>query len=573
MAKKEKLSTNQKNRFLTINFNNEFIKCVELSKTNKGLIVHKLFSITMPERAYRDGIIRDRNAIAKELTIALQRNGVQTTNTIFTISSSKIATKEVIIPAVKPNKVAALVKSNATDYFPVNIEEYVIDHTVLETIVNPDDKKDKKLKLLVIAVPSKMIEDYYDFASTAGLKVASIDYLGNSTLQILRTQSDVESSVMIQIENDSTIISVFENDILQLQRTVPYGKTMVVKAVMEKRKIYSYDVALDILTKETLVHPEFDGDEVTESMKFLVNNVQRIMDYQSSRNSGKPIEKAYIVGNATLILGLEDLFKNSLNAPVESISFLKGVTADKKTYIEETHLTTYIANIGAVIDPIGFTPKSMAVESTTSRGGNSSDAMAGLLNALTILGIVAAVFFVVVPLYQRNKAASERDEAQAELDRVVVIEQVLEEFNAAKTAYNDVNDFYQLSRNEYDIIPSFIADMEKILPQGVCLNSFEFNNAEEGLVSFKGTSTNKTAVAKFLLQAEELTTAYGNASFVSTIDDVIDENEEEIVEFQCTIILKNDELENRGYVSKAENGEAASSGEGVTEETQAAPAN
>lgn len=573
MAKKEKLSTNQKNRFLTINFNNEFIKCVELSKTNKGLIVHKLFSITMPERAYRDGIIRDRNAIAKELTIALQRNGVQTSNTIFTISSSKIATKEVIIPAVKPNKVAALVKANATDYFPVNIEEYVIDHTVLETIVNPDDKKDKKLKLLVIAVPSKMIEDYYDFASTAGLKVASIDYLGNSTLQILRTQSDVESSVMIQIENDSTIISVFENDILQLQRTVPYGKTMVVKAVMEKRKIYSYDVALDILTKESLVHPEFDGDEVTESMKFLVNNVQRIMDYQSSRNSGKPIEKAYIVGNATLILGLEDLFKNSLNAPVESISFLKGVTADKKTYIEETHLTTYIANIGAVMDPIGFTPKSMAVESTTSRGVNSSDAMAGVLNALTVLGIVAAVLLYVVPLYQKNKAIKERDAAQAELDRVVVIEQVLEEFNAAKTAYNDVNEFYQLSRNEYDIIPSFIADMEAILPQGVCLNDFEFNNAEEGLVSFTGTCASKTAVAKFLLQAEELATAYGKASFVSTIDDVIDENEERIVEFECTIILKNDELANRGYVSAAENGIAASTGEGVTEETQAAPAN
>ena len=102
MAKKEK-NTNQKNRYLTINFNNEFVKVCEVSKTNKGLVVHKVFTIPTPARAYRDGVIRDRNAIAKELTIVLQRHGITTTNVIFTISSTKIATKEVIIPYVNKN--------------------------------------------------------------------------------------------------------------------------------------------------------------------------------------------------------------------------------------------------------------------------------------------------------------------------------------------------------------------------------------------------------------------------------------------------------------------------------------
>lgn len=547
MANKEKKVSNQKNRYLTINFNNEFIKVCEVSKTNKGLVVHKAFSIPTPARAYRDGVIRDRNAIAKELTIVLQRHGITTTNVIFTISSTKIATKEVIIPYVAPKKIASIIRMNATEYFPVNIDEYIIESSVLEVIENPDNKKDKKLKLMVAAVPDKMIEEYYDFSSTMGFKIIAIDYLGNSTLQLLKMQSEVDSSIMIQIENDSTIISVFEKDVLQLQRTVPYGKTMIVNAVMERRKIFNYDVALDILQKEQLIHPSFDGDEITESLKFLISNVSRIMDYQVSRNSNKPIEKAYIVGNATYILGLEELFQNSLNAPVESISFLKGVVADKKTYVEETTLTTYIANIGAVIAPINFVPH--AISNTKKNSGTEFDQMKLVLG----VAVVAAALLIIIPMVKMNVAKKEMEDAKTRLDGIKSIEGVMAEYSVSKANYDDVNTFRLMTVNNDDVICQFISDMEEAMPQGVQIKEMAVS---DGVVTLKGEAFNKYAIAKFVQQVKTIDNVV--SVFDYEIKEQVDDNFNLVAEFTFSCSFVNMELL-MDTLSETQNGTSADS--------------
>lgn len=508
----EKKNNAGKNRILTINLNNEFIKVCELSKTAKaGITVHKVFTIPTPPRSYRDGVIRDRNAIAKELKVALGNHGVAATEVVFSISSTKIATKEVIIPYVPKNKIKTIVNMNASEYFPVNIEEYLIESSVLETIVNPNDKKDKKLKLLVAAVPAKMVEEYYDFSSTMGFHIKAIDYAGNSTLQVLKEQSEVGSSVMIQIENDATIISVFEGSVLQLQRTVPYGKTAVVNAVMEQRKIYSYDVALDLLQKEPLVHPNFDGDPITDSLKFLVSNVNRVMDYQTSRNSNRVIERAYLVGNATYIIGLEDLFKNNLNAPVESIQILKGVNADKKTYVEENSLTTYITNIGSVIDPINFVPKRIT-ETATQRADS------GIQRTVLIAAVVVAALLVVVPYFTMSAAKTTLKQTQDRVDALKPIEQVEADYNAAVANYHDVEAFKLSTMSNDDVLLQFIADVEAYMPQDVEISGF---NVENGFASFNCTGTAKESMAKTIMQLESIPNVFNVKSYglTESVDD------------------------------------------------------
>lgn len=511
MAEKKKSSAAAKNRVLTINLNNEFIKVCELSKQKTEITVHKVFTIPTPPRSYRDGVIRDRNAIAKELKVALGNHGVSCTEVVFSISSTKIATKEVIIPYVPKNKIKTIVNMNASEYFPVNIDEYLIESSVLETINNPNDKKDKKLKLLVAAVPAKMVEEYYDFSSTMGFHIKAIDYAGNSTLQVLKSQSEVGSSVMIQIENDATIISVFEGSVLQLQRTVPYGKTAVVNAVMEKRKIFSYDVALDLLQKEALVHPNFDGDEITDSLKFLISNVNRVMDYQTSRNSNRVIERAYLVGNATYIIGLEDLFKNNLNAPVESIQILKGVTADKKTYVEENSLTTYITNIGSVIDPINFVPK--RITETTTKNVDS-----GIQKTVMIGAMVAAALLFVVPYFGKEAAKTELKSMQERVDALKPIEQVEADFNAAVANYHDVETFKISTMSNDDVLLEFIGNVEEYMPQDVQISGFNVSN---GFASFNCEGTAKESMAKTIMQLESIPNVYYVKSYglTETVDD------------------------------------------------------
>ena len=124
---------------------------------------------------------------------------------IFSISSSKIANREVNMPYLPDSKIADFVKTNAKEYFPIEIEKYVITYKKLEDIVEDDAKK---MRILVLAAPNDLIETYYDLAKTVGLQITAIDYAGNSSYQVLRKQNYKGVNVFVQLNENNTLINI-----------------------------------------------------------------------------------------------------------------------------------------------------------------------------------------------------------------------------------------------------------------------------------------------------------------------------------------------------------------------------
>lgn len=476
------MAKSSKDRVLTIAINNEYIKITEISKQGRNYVVHKAVTVATPERCYSDGVIRDRAILAKTIKIALDNHQITTTQAIFTIASTKVPTKEVLIPAVKSNKIAEIIGTNLTEYFPVNIEDYIWQHVVLEKIEEGEDAG--KLKVLVIMMPSEMVDAYYDLASTLGLSVYRIDYTGNSIYQALKSQIDNESSVVIQIENDATIVNIFENNVLQLQRTIPYGKSVVVNAVMDKYGV-RYDTALKKLQDEEMVHSEFDGDEITDSLRYLLSNVNRVVDYYVSRNNSKPIVKAYVIGNATTILGLVQLFANELNMPLMNIDALRDVVGDKRTYIDETSLPSYITNIGAMIAPVNFVPKN--IKASALKRDNSQ-----FFKVLLGASVIASIVMVLVPFILMTNSKKERDTWQQNVDRVKDVENIVAAYYQAKDIATDTAAFQLLTLSNDDVIVQFIKNLEAVIPSDISIKSMNISN---GSVTLTAVCSGKPSVA------------------------------------------------------------------------------
>ena len=104
------MAGNKGNRTLSISINNEYIKICEMSKKSKNIVIHKAVTIPTPVRSYNDGTIRDRGVLAKAIKVAMDSNRMESTKAIFSIASTKIVTKEVIIPDVKTNKIKDIIK-------------------------------------------------------------------------------------------------------------------------------------------------------------------------------------------------------------------------------------------------------------------------------------------------------------------------------------------------------------------------------------------------------------------------------------------------------------------------------
>ena len=65
------------------------------------------------------------------------------------------------------------------------LKYYIVQYYPIEKI---KEDNTPKLKVVVVAAPANMIEQYYELAQAMGLKVAFVDYAGNSTYQLIKQQ-------------------------------------------------------------------------------------------------------------------------------------------------------------------------------------------------------------------------------------------------------------------------------------------------------------------------------------------------------------------------------------------------
>lgn len=490
------MAANKSGKVISIAINNEYVKIAELSKSKKEVMVHRIVTVATPYDSYDDGVIKDMKRMGTVIRQVLDDNRMTTDSVVFSVSSTKVATKEVVIPYVKEKKIHGIIQMNASEYFPVDIDRYLFQHIVIN---KQETDGAQELKLLVMAAPSDMIEDYYELSETLNLKVQAIDYSGNSSMQLLKHQIKAGSSVIIQIENDSTTVSIFENGILQIQRIVPYGKSILVTEVMSQFGL-NYENALKKLQEEKLVRSRLGNDPITDSLSYLVRNVNRVVDYYTSRNSNKALDNAYMIGNITTIGGFVGLFTNELGMNMEAIDHLYGVSKDKKTYVQEENIPNYVNNIGALLSPVNFVP--LKVQQKVQKSDTSK--YYKLLLALSVAGAIA---MVSTPLSSMLSAKAERDILQRSIDKLADVELVVNEYNLAKDRVDDLSKFKVLTSNNDDSLQDFVDVLEKKMPSDMMLTSM---TVASGAVTIQGTAGSKSSVAKLIQQLQ-------SESFISDV--------------------------------------------------------
>ena len=211
-------------KVITIEINNDYIKVCEVMYAAQDVNVYSAVTVATPDGCVEDGQIRNIEALTETLKKVIEENGIKSKNVIFTLQSTRVASKEVITPVMKPARIMEFITTNATEYFPVNIEEYVFSYSLLDTFV---DDKVKKNRIIVVSAPIGMVEGYYSLAENLNLNVVAVDYAGNSIIELIKLQVDKAPSIAIQMGEDNTIVSIIVDGTLSLMRTGTYLKYAV----------------------------------------------------------------------------------------------------------------------------------------------------------------------------------------------------------------------------------------------------------------------------------------------------------------------------------------------------------
>ena len=531
-------------KVLTIDITNESITIVEVTPSNKKQsTIHNAIIFETPEDAYEDGVIRDKERIAEAIKSQLSANGITNKNAIFVLTSTKIVNREVMVPFVKENKIKGIINANSSEYFPVNIEDYVVSHSVLETVT--DEENNKKLRVLAVAAPENMVRSYYDVAALAGLKVVALDYIGNAMLQLIKTQTtEAMTTMVIQLGSESTVLNIVKGDTLLLQRTVPYGTNVVVNEVMDAKGVDA-TTAMTLLQNERLLTVDFDDNAITGAFRYLINNIGRVMDFFTSKNPDKPIDDVFLTGDGALIKGIDGLFKVQLNVSTRVMDTLYNIKFDPKIDLKIYNPVYLMVPIGAAFAPMGFD-----LGDTGSKAGSGSSVdttplvVAFLIIAVLVAGGVTAYSFVA-----KNKAQSKLDQVNRDIDAISDIEQIVQAHDNAESVYMDAQNMYSYTENLNENVGTLIAELEDKMPKGISLTAF---NSSSAGVSFTGNTKTYEDIAAFAINLKEIE-CIDNTFIQSVTENAGEDKADTTYDFTVSCIYKDASAEN----AEAADGEVA----------------
>ena len=482
-------------KVLTIDITNESITIVEVTPSNKKQsTIHNAIIFETPEDAYEDGVIRDKERIAEAIKSQLSANGITNKNAIFVLTSTKIVNREVLVPFVKENKIKGIINANSSEYFPVNIEDYVVSHSVLETVT--DEENNKQLRVLAVAAPENMVRSYYDLAALAGLKVVALDYIGNAMLQLIKTQTtEAMTTMVIQLGSESTVLNIVKGDTLLLQRTVPYGTNVVVNEVMDAKGVDA-TTAMTLLQNERLLTVDFDDNAITGAFRYLINNIGRVMDFFTSKNPDKPIDDVFLTGDGALIKGIDGLFKVQLNVSTRVMDTLYNIKFDPKIDLKIYNPVYLMVPIGAAFDPMGF-----ELGEAGAKGSASSVDTTPLVIAFLILSVIIAGGVTAYSFIAKNKAQSELDQVNRDIQAISDIEKIVTDCENAQNIYMDAENMYSYTENLNENVGTLITELEDKMPKGISLTAF--NSTADG-VDFTGNTKTYEDIAAFAINLKDI---------------------------------------------------------------------
>lgn len=477
---------------IAIEIGYSFTKVCEVDYKAKTHKIYKSFTVPNGAEVVNDGALMISPEYVENLQRALVANRVKTKQVVFTVTSSKIASREVTIPFVKENRIMDVVNANATDYFPVDLSQYQLAYTILGTI--GETKGSQQYKLLVMAVPTALLTGYYDLAKALKLELAAIDYASNSIFQVVKDECAKGRHIIVKIDERASLVMAVENSVLTFTRSVSYGFEEVMDTVMNTLcwgEVSSVDQAIRVLQRNECIIPGAGAgtdedaedseraeasamsakdralEDVREAVMPLIGGITRVIDYYASRNSGEGIERILLTGAGADFKGMAQMLARETNMPVTVLKEAAGWNLMRN--FRNECFSEYIACVGAAVAPLGFKQEAekRSKDKAKKKSGEGGTNWAPLAYTVFGVGLVAAAALAAVPLIGYAKLTKTNMELKAQAGSLEDIIPIYNEYVETKSKHMMAEAMYKATESRNEELEEFLGELEDKLPSNV----------------------------------------------------------------------------------------------------------
>lgn len=517
-------------RVLSIEMGDWWTKVVLTEPYKKSPSIENMFYFRTPDNTVEDGTARDRDRFLNTLKEELKKRDIKERDVIFIINSTKVITREITIPFVKDKLLPGIVEVQAKDHFPMDISGYTITYQKLGDYV--DDDKKRQLKLGLIAVPDNLLSNYLALAKAGGFNVESFEYIGNSVVSFARTHYNV-NNVIVQLEENATIVSIVVGKKLAFQRVVPNGYGSALATILEhpvlnvenEPEAYHFLTTHNLLYKRPRVGDLSTEDEqrrqkaledayadVREALSYHIRITLTALEYYRNQSKKDFFGVLRLVGDGARIAGIQKFFTDEIPLELAEDNALSHVSLAKNISRDEMSEVDFTSAIGAVIAPLNIKPKETAAKE--AKRSTMKVAYFGFALSLAIsiaLGVMGTTRYML--------AADEHDRLTAEIQELSPIQRIYDEHEAVSAQAAEFITFDLMTWTDNELALYLIESLEEQLPDTIVVQSLNLNGSA---ITMSLTSPNKLTVAQMLLNFREIPymTQVSLPNMISSFDDL-----------------------------------------------------
>jgi type IV pilus assembly protein PilM len=313
--------TSASKNFLGIDIGTTAIKVVELSQRGDRIKLEnygEASAQTLYEKPFRtidkNTLLFSSQEIAKALLAVFEEAKIIEKKAIFSIPDFASFFIDFSLPPMTKEELPEAVKYEAKQYIPMPLSEVTLDYSIISGQLGKGRQKSTPLKILLVAVPNEIINQYYEIADLAGLQLRAIEAEAFGLMRSL-IREDKGTVCIIDIGAQSTTINIVDNNILKKSHSFDISGGELTEVIAKSLNIDSIDA--EKLKKERGL------DETGQNIKkvllplldYVISETEKILK-NFSQQEGKEPAKIILAGGSAQMAGLRQYFEETFKKEI-----------------------------------------------------------------------------------------------------------------------------------------------------------------------------------------------------------------------------------------------------------------
>src|SRR4030042_3249520 len=294
-----------------------YIKAVQihLSGTKKTLVAAS--KIQTPPGGMMSESPNDLKKLSESIKTCVSSTRISTDKCVISLIESQVVTRLIELPNLTDKELSSSIEWEAEHYLPLPIKDVNLQYQVIH---RPTSEAGKKMQVLLVAAPKRIITKYINVVKDAGL---SIDYMESEAFALNRalTKTDDPMTIIISLGATSTDLAITHRGNVLLTRSVATGGVNLTRAIMAEFNL-PQDQAEQYKQTYGLSEDKLSG-KVAGVLKpildILISEILKAVEFSHQHSAGlSAVKRIIICGGGAFLPGLPQFLTERTSLEVSS---------------------------------------------------------------------------------------------------------------------------------------------------------------------------------------------------------------------------------------------------------------